>query len=268
MPAAIATIPRAVRGEINAQLDAIERDHNVRILFAVESGSRAWGFPSPDSDYDVRFVYVHSLDWYLSIDKRRDVIELPINAELDINGWDLKKALRLLIKPNPVLLEWLRSPVIYRADKPAMTTLARLSLRTAHKRPSTYHYLRLAETQYRRFIADKETVALKKYFYSLRPALALMWLRSNAKGPLPMAISDLRDGVDLPAETSDIIEDLLQQKAKSRELGRGPRAAALDTLIEHEIALAQDATVDETAMDPDIVEAANRVFRKLVLKDG
>src|SRR4030095_590913 len=112
----VSGIDDATAESIRHKLADIERAEDVRILFAVESGSRAWGFPSPDSDYDVRFLYVHKADWYLSIDPRRDVIELPIEGEFDINGWDLRKALQLLIKSNPVLLEWLRSPVLYRGD--------------------------------------------------------------------------------------------------------------------------------------------------------
>ena len=104
---------RRSRKQILEKLRLIEQEHDVQILFAVESGSRAWGFPSPDSDYDARFVYARSVDWYLSIDPGRDVIELPIEGDLDINGWDIQKALGLLLKPNPVLLEWLSSPVRY-----------------------------------------------------------------------------------------------------------------------------------------------------------
>ena len=106
-------IESAVREEIGSVLCDLERDHGVKILLAVESGSRAWGFPSPDSDYDVRFVYVHAMDWYLSIEPGRDVIELPIDKTLDVSGWDLRKALHLLTKSNPALLEWLESPIIY-----------------------------------------------------------------------------------------------------------------------------------------------------------
>ena len=96
--------------EILERLYAIEKSHNVRILYAIESGSRAWGFASPNSDWDVRFIYVHTEDWYLSVHEQRDVIEIPIDEDLDISGWDLRKALRLMQKWNPVLFEWLRSP--------------------------------------------------------------------------------------------------------------------------------------------------------------
>ena len=105
-----------VRSAVEAQLAALERDHDVTVLFACESGSRGWGFASPDSDYDVRFVYVHRLDWYLRVDTRRDVIEVPVSDELDVSGWELRKALQLMRKSNPPLFEWLHSPLVYRAQ--------------------------------------------------------------------------------------------------------------------------------------------------------
>ena len=98
---------------IQIKLHELEQNNKIRILFACESGSRAWGFPSSDSDYDVRFIYVHPKAWYLSIHEMRDVIELPVNKELDISGWNLRKALRLISKHNAVLFEWMQSPVVY-----------------------------------------------------------------------------------------------------------------------------------------------------------
>ncbi len=257
-------IPADMRALIDNRLTAIEQKERVRILFAVESGSRAWGFPSPDSDYDVRFVYVREKDWYLSIDARRDVIELPIEGELDINGWDLKKALQLLVKPNPVLLEWLRSPVVYRADKQAMEKIAALGEKTAHRRPSSYHYLHLAESQYRRFIADEEEVKLKKYFYSLRRALALMCLRTHPEKPVPMNLAELRGGVTLPNKVSEFLDVLLEKKAKTKELGAGPRHAALDALIEQQIDAAKSAIGELPAPSADLIDEANDLFRTLL----
>jgi predicted nucleotidyltransferase len=98
-----------VHQQILEELKRIEKEEGVRILYACESGSRAWGFPSKDSDYDVRFIYIRPVDWYVSIYDKRDVIERPISDMLDINGWDLRKALNLFRKSNPPLLEWLKS---------------------------------------------------------------------------------------------------------------------------------------------------------------
>lgn len=257
-------IPQDMRSLIAGGLDAVEREERVRILFAVESGSRAWGFPSPDSDYDVRFVYVREPDWYLSINARRDVIELPIEGDLDINGWDLKKALQLLLKPNPVLLEWLRSPIVYRADSQAMDKIAALGEKVAHQRPSAHHYLHMAESQYRRFIADEADVPLKKYFYSLRPALALMWLRTNPDAPVPMNLGEMRAGVALSSDVSVFLDDLLEKKAMTKELGAGPRHHALDQLIEREIETAKAAVSDLPGGDAKLLEEANALFRKIV----
>ncbi len=265
---ATACIARDIRALIGEKLDAVEREHDVRLLFAIESGSRAWGFPSPDSDYDVRFVYLRRPEWYLSVQARRDVIELPIDGEFDINGWDLKKALHLLIKPNPVLLEWLRSPIVYRADGEAMVKLTDLALRTAHQRPSAYHYLHLCRSQYARFIAGKEAVKLKKYFYVLRPALALMWLRRHPARPLPMNIGELRAGLGLPGELSDFLDALLARKAKTRELGEGPRLPALDRLIEAEIAETESNLLELAPPAPDLKAAADALFRDMVLENG
>src|SRR4051794_14574214 len=105
-----------VSQRVSAALLAVEHEKDVRVLYACESGSRAWGFASRDSDYDVPFLYVHERDWYLSVDDRRDVLEYPLRDELDVSGWELRKALRLLRKSNPPLLEWLNSPMVYRDD--------------------------------------------------------------------------------------------------------------------------------------------------------
>jgi uncharacterized protein len=117
-------IDDAMRESVQRKLDDIERAHDVRVLFAVESGSRAWGFPSPDSDYDIRFVYLHPRDWYLSLVERRDVIEVPVDEDdHDISGWDFRKAMQLLLRSNPPLYEWLVSPIVYREDGAIMAAL-------------------------------------------------------------------------------------------------------------------------------------------------
>ncbi len=110
-------IPEDVREEIMLRLAATEAEHNVRILLAVESGSRAWGFASPNSDYDVRFIYAHQPDWYQAVDleERRDVFEYKIVDDIDLNGWDVRKALRLFRKSNPAFVEWIQSPILYRS---------------------------------------------------------------------------------------------------------------------------------------------------------
>ena len=254
-----------IRRRIDNRLEEIERSESVRILLAVESGSRAWGFPSPDSDYDVRFLYARPRDWYLSIDLRRDVIECPIEDALDINGWDIRKALHLLLKANPVLAEWLTSPIRYREDAAVVTALRDLALRAGSRRPARHHYLRLGQSQYEKELAGRDTVRLKRYFYALRPALALRWLRTRPDAP-PMDLPSLRAGLELESELDRGIEDLTARKARQSEMGTGPRIGMLDRFLEAEFAVAADiaAGPDRESPAPAPLDAANELFRTIV----
>lgn len=132
-----------MRERIANEIDAIERIHHVRILYACESGSRAWGFASQDSDYDVRFIYMHDTAWYLRLGETRDVIEWALDEVLDINGWDLSKALRLMRASNPTVVEWLNSPIVYR-ERDEFTSVRNLVDSAFSPRPIIYHYLNMA----------------------------------------------------------------------------------------------------------------------------
>jgi hypothetical protein len=169
-----------MKQEILARLSHLEQEEGVRILYACESGSRAWGFPSTDSDYDVRFIYLQPQDWYLSIDleKKRDVIERPINDQIDLNGWDLRKALWLYRKSNPPLLEWLGSPIIYLEKYSTASQLRTLAPEYYSPKACMYHYLHMARGNYREYLKG-ERVWIKKYFYILRPLLAINWLEKE-----------------------------------------------------------------------------------------
>jgi predicted nucleotidyltransferase len=161
-----------IQEQIHVALNTIERDEDVHIFYACESGSRAWGFPSADSDYDVRFLYIHPTPWYLSIDieTRRDVIERPINDQLDVVGWDLRKALKLFRKSNPPLLEWLTSPIVYTERFGIAEQLRQLVPTYYSPTASFYHYLHMAQGNFRDYLRG-EMVWIKKYFYVLRPYL-------------------------------------------------------------------------------------------------
>jgi uncharacterized protein len=262
LPSFVPTIGAEVRAAILERLAQIERDADVRILFAVESGSRAWGFPSPDSDYDVRFVYAHPRDWYLSLMPGRDVIDLPISAELDIGGWDLRKALNLLLKPNPVLLEWLSSPIRYCWNDAACTALEALARKITHRTACRHHYLSLGEGQWQKHVGDAAEVNFKKYFYILRPALALRWLRLHPERPPPMNLQDLVAGVDLDADTTNRIAELLDAKSKAKEFGTGARIPEIDALMLGELEIARQAAPEQASDDhrPE----ADALFRKLI----
>lgn len=260
------SIAEDMRSAILEKLSGIEAEHGVRILFAIESGSRAWGFPSPDSDYDVRFVYVHPVDWYLSLKPGRDVLELPINDDLDIGGWDLRKALNLLLKPNPVLLEWLSSPIHYVWDTHATDALTAFSEKTAHARACIHHYLHLGDSQWRKHIEDKTTVNYKKYFYVLRPAMAIRWVRMNPHTPPPMNIQEMSAKLQIDPATMDDIARLLRLKSQARETGEGSRIARLDDMIQSEFDWAR--AQNEKTKDDSLEQEANTLFLRLVRENA
>lgn len=237
-------IDPAVRADIEAKLAQIEIEHQVRILFACESGSRGWGFASPDSDYDVRFVYVPRLPWYLSVSEQRDVIELPISDVFDVNGWELRKALGLLKKGNATLIEWFDSPVVYQAD-PRFVADMRAAIERVHLPERThYHYLHMALKNYREYLQG-ETVRLKKYLYVLRPLLACLWV-SEGKGVAPMRFQDLVDGTVSDPAVLDAIAALLVVKRAAKESEHGQAMPVLNAFIETTLAQLDAAPPPQT----------------------
>jgi uncharacterized protein len=255
---------------IDARLSEIVARDRVDILLAVESGSRAWGFPSPDSDYDCRFIYVRRRDDYMALFPARDVIELPTDAVLDVNGWDLAKALRLLIKGNAVVIEWLTSPFVYRGEAAFRDETLNLAREAVRPAAIARHYLHLGERQRRTYFADTRAVPIKKIFYALRPAVALRWLRLHrGESVAPMHFQTLVRESDLPANVSVIVDDLLARKAVTRELGAGPLPAPIGSLIDTEFALARDLWPAEARRpNATIIVAAEDLFRRWVGRGG
>lgn len=229
---------------IDHALEGITREHGVTIGLAVESGSRAWGFPSPDSDFDCRFIYVRPLADYVTPWPRRDVIELPLVDELDVNGWDLIKALRLLMKGNAVIIEWLSSPLVYRGNASFRDAFRALASEVAERELILRHYLHLGEEFRRRHLSDPASVPLKKLFYSLRPAAAIRWLAQRPEAAVaPMHFPTLMTECEPPAEVATVVSDLLVRKATTRELGTGPLPAPFAAFIDRELAWAQSHSV-------------------------
>lgn len=154
----------AVVARIDERLAAVRQAEGVAIPLAIENGSRAWGFPSPDSDYDCRFVFVRPVDHYLALWPRRDVIETPLEGELDVGGWELGKAIRLLLKGNAVIVEWLNSPIAYGVDETFRSAFLELADKIAERDLIGRHYLHLGVRQRNTYFADHKSVALKKLF--------------------------------------------------------------------------------------------------------
>ncbi|WP_031329017.1 MULTISPECIES: nucleotidyltransferase domain-containing protein [Ralstonia] len=230
-------IDPAIRERIIAEINVIERANDVRVLYACESGSRGWGFASPDSDYDVRFLYVHPLDWYLRVEPQRDVIEKPISDELDVSGWELRKALQLLHRSNPTLLEWLNSPVVYREDARAVSDLRTLAPDFFYPVKGRHHYLAMGKKNFRGYLQD-EVVRYKKYLYVLRPLLAVRWIDAG-RGMPPMRFAELVAGTVDDATLLAEIDDLLAIKMRCGEAEQGPRRPAIHSFIEAMLAEAE-----------------------------
>lgn len=222
-----------MKEKIISELKRIEQDEQVKILFAVESGSRAWGFPSKDSDYDVRFVYIHPTEWYLSIDEKRDVIEYPINDLLDINGWDIRKALNLYRKSNPPFMEWLRSPIMYFEQFGFLNQLRELNNSYFSPKASIYHYLHMATGNYRDYLQGEE-VRIKKYFYVLRPILACKWLENNKTMP-PMEFQTLLETQVKDPNLYNEVKKLLDRKKLGEELDIEPRIDVISNFLEEQM---------------------------------
>jgi predicted nucleotidyltransferase len=247
---------------VRRELARLERDRQVRVLFACESGSRAWGFASRDSDYDVRFLYVHRRDWYLSVEQRRDVIEEPLADELDVSGWDLRKALGLLRKSNPPLLEWLKSPVVYRHDAVFAAEFSALAAEFYSPRRCFAHYLHMAFGNWRKYLEDRAVVSLKKYLYVFRPLLACRWVERRL-GQVPMLFQELAAGVLEEADVRAALAELVARKQAGDELAVAPPVAALSRFAEAEL-LRLDA-LNEPEESAGDVEELNGFFRRYAL---
>ncbi|MFJ5623694.1 nucleotidyltransferase domain-containing protein [Peribacillus loiseleuriae] len=215
-------------------LKRIEQEFDVKIVYACESGSRAWGFPSKDSDYDVRFIYVHKPEWYLSIDNnKRDVIEIPINDLLDINGWEITKALRLFRKSNPPLLEWMHSSIEYYTAYSTIHQMRKLENSVFTPISCMYHYLHMAKGNYRDYL-QQDSVKIKKYFYVLRPVLAAKWIERYSEVP-PIEFQTLLAALLSSGNLKDEITTLLERKIAGDELDYEPRIHIINQFIESEI---------------------------------
>lgn len=226
-------VDSAMRERVRQVLGEVEKRYDVRVLYACESGSRGWGFASPDSDYDVRFLYVHPPEWYLRVEPQRDVIELPIDHELDVCGWEWRKALGLLKRANPTLIEWLDSPVVYQEAPESVAAMRGVVPEWFSAQRARWHYLSMARKNFRGYLQG-EQVRLKKYFYVLRPLLAVRWIEAG-KGVPPMRFDQLlADTVEDPLLLAEIHE-LLAAKRRAGEAEYGPRRERIHAFITQEL---------------------------------
>jgi predicted nucleotidyltransferase len=257
-------VENTVREEILKRLKSTEEKAGARIIMAIESGSRAWGFASPNSDYDVRFIYAREKDWYVAVDleDKRDVIEYPIVDEIDLNGWDVRKALKLFWKSNPAFVEWIQSPITYINQGEFRDRTRELLPDIYSVEKGIYHYRSMAKTNYRGYLRE-EMVPLKKYFYVLRPLFAIKWLEKYGTA----APIEFHKVLELVTDTEllETIHQLLERKKASEEKMVAPAIPVLNKYIESELTRLEGIKLPKTDRTMEM-DQLNELFH-LVLSE-
>ncbi len=241
----------------------IEEKENIKVLHAVESGSRAWGFASPDSDYDVRFIYLRNKNFYLSLCENKDFIDWELNEVLDINGWDLKKALKHFHKSNATLFEWSNSPIVYYTTDEWKRIYDRTASKYFSCKSALYHYYGTANKNYHEYLCD-DMVNYKKYFYVLRPILACKWI-DEKKCPPPVLFDELVNTV-LEDEMKPAVKGLLAKKIRMSEAQKGQRVEVINKYIEKKLeyykstleTMEDDRNTDRNALEKVFIEVLDR----------
>jgi predicted nucleotidyltransferase len=252
----------SMRDGIISTLETIEKENNIQIIYAVESGSRAWGFASADSDYDVRYIYIRPTEDYLRVNDLRDTIEGPLNEILDFSGWDIRKTLELLRRCNPSLMEWYQSPIIYRRTE-LWGFLAERIPAYFQPRSSMYHYLSMVVNNWNTYLKPSlEKVSVKKYLYVLRPILCCRWLEQFGTVP-PVPFDALCKAV-LPVELEVVTKDLLEQKKHIEEKALINRMPELDSFILAEIPRLTQVRDDMPHQSQADYEDLNQLFRQML----
>lgn len=227
-----------IREQILIQLEDLETEHNIHIPIAIESGSRAWGFASPDSDYDCRFIYVHPKDWYLSVFEGKDTIELTPDALFDVGGWDVRKVIRHIVKSNAVMLEWLSSGITYRMDEAVRRELRILGEAFFNPVAVCWHYLSMARNKLEE-IEQSDSAKIRKYFYVLRPLACIRFIQAKGQIPYMEYRRNLAE-IPLPSEVREQIGLLLKEKETADEGFQIPRNEILLDYFHGETAWAED----------------------------
>jgi uncharacterized protein len=254
-------------------LQQIEREYDVKVLYACESGSRAWGFSSMDSDYDVRFLYIHTKEWYLSIDQGRDVLEvpsqdslsIPVHPQLDMSGWELTKALRLFRKSNPPFFEWLHSDIVYYEKYSTLEKLLAIEPKVFSPVTCLYHYVSMAKRNFRSYLLEEE-VHHKKYFTVLRPLLAGKWIILNHAFP-PIEFEILVQELVSVGPVRQSIEELISRKRARLEQSSKlePPIRVLNDYLQQEIEYMESMMKDMKASDKNTsTHLLNDIFRELL----
>lgn len=251
-----------MKEKIQETLSHIEHSYDVKIILAVESGSRSWGIPSESSDYDVRFLYVPSKEWYFSIEEKRDVIDFPVDNRIDLHGWELRKALRLLNKNNPHLLEWLHSPIIYCQNEQCVANIRYIAQSAFASKAALFHYINMAKRNYLDFLQGHD-VKIKRYFYCIRPILACLWIVEHKCFP-SLDFLDLVESTLASGSLKESVLALIQQKKAGVEFGTSVSYQELHHFIETEIE--RISNIAKTLPDEHVhlIPQLDLVFREIL----
>lgn len=253
-----------IRDTILQKLREAEKHHQIKIPLAIESGSRGWGLAAHDADYDCRFVYVHTRDWYLSVLEKKDYIEWASDAVFDINGWDLKKFIHHMIKSNAVVSEWLSSNEVYIRDESVVGPLSSLAAVFFNPVSASYHYLNTAKNKLSEILASDDA-KIKKYFYALRPLASLQFIHQYGKMP-PMEYEKALAAIEAPAEIVAAISELLAIKRQSSEMHLTPRNKEIVEYIKGEVQLFSERVKAMKFTKCRDYEMADVVFRDTIEK--
>lgn len=246
---------------VRMKIKEIEAKENIRVLHVIESGSRAWGLASPDSDYDVRFIYVRDRNFYLSLRENKDFIDWELNEVLDINGWDIKKVLQYFHKSNATLFEWSNSPVVYYTTDEWKKLYDEVAGKYFACKSSMYHYYGTANKNYHEYLME-DMVKYKKYFYVLRPILACKWIEEK-KCPPPVLFDELFDSV-LEEDMKPVIADLLTKKVQMSESDKAPKIEKVNQYVEEKLIYYKNLLEGmDDDRNPDW-EPLEEVFKKVI----
>lgn len=272
-----------MKDKILSILSILEKKHNITILYACESGSRAWGFESIDSDYDVRFVYVRNPDKYLTVFPDKELHIDGNNSKvcksferhnLDFVGWDIKKILYHFSKGNPDMISWFFSPIIYYVETDTLEELRKLGTKFFKQKAAYYHYMHMAEKNYNQYIYNPTnyTVRLKKYLYVLRPIIACMWIEMYNTEP-PMVFENIYNNQFIRPMLEvegvyDTLIALISDKRKGIELGEQPRLPILDKFCEAKLKYYKSIVGDSKVIDVTKKEheELDSIFRNILTK--
>ena len=251
-----------MKEKIIAKLTEIEKTEQVRILYCAESGSRATGLSSEDSDYDARFIYIRTATDYLKLEPMRDVIEWQCDDTFDVCGWDIKKALTLAYRSNPALLEWISSPIVYKETED-WHPIADAIKEFFSQKKTLMHYLSMAKSNYDSAFKT-ENIKFKKYFYVLRPMLSAEWVLTKNEMP-PLEFEKLT--VLLPeGEIKGTVTALISAKRNGSKKTEGAPIPILNAYIESRLTALETAAHTLPAPEHKDITSLDKIFLSLLAR--